>query len=855
MSSRSDTIDRLRKKRISIEQTYGHVPMTGLVDTENNNSFDGGNNGMTRNAMSPSPPRPTTTTTTRTNTSNTFNTSILEHITYLESKVKALELLEERLKEVEKKTIDDHEEEKVDTNDVDDDDKQYPKDCYSLIALNGPSPTLLWYELWPEQKSFGIFLFGMSVFLFQSAFHYLMLSGDFEFGGKGPMNDNSDPVLDFFESFIPKNPNRFVVAAQILALVAFVVFPDATVQDLVIAFKFFPRCMCRSVSKDDPIWTMRFSCILRGVRAILGIANAWVLVMASNTVLEIILSLAAINFISNISRHAFSLAQNGVLGPALKVETCERIVKTKLPLSMYRKDKHVAYRIGIFCIGMILWGFMIAVLMGYDESDPKVKMGVRRLGDGICDEDLNHPGFSYDGGDCCAATCTGPNCGKEIFSNVFGNADVSGTGFPTCIDPDDMVPLTINLNSIASSRQFVDTSTLDFVSSTEDQWKSETPAPTYFSLNCEGKTILTVDIDPSMVDNAETVMVKDGASCSLVVKNSTQSIDTATPIALSNTDFVTPEPIWYIDYTLFHGEKSEGVEILSQASHLEGSVSFGLVPTCYLEELEVDAAKLYKSSSGSSNNAIGWLIQDNPEISQCGDDGFMERYALVNMNFALQSDASEIANFINRDDHCTWPSITCRGGQVDTVALGFQNLKGEIPSEIGLMTNLKKLQLNGNQISSIPTEIGLLTSVEELFLSYNEITSVPSQIGLMSSLQSLTLAGNSLSSIPSEIGLLTGLQELHLYGNELLSIPTEIGNMSSLQKLSLNGNRLKSIPSEIGHLTGLQELLLFDNDDLFVTIPKDVQLLTSSYNLTVYENDITCDKLPGGVSEVCFYSL
>lgn len=77
------------------------------------------------------------------------------------------------------------------------------------------------------------------------------------------------------------------------------------------------------------------------------------------------------------------------------------------------------------------------------------------------------------------------------------------------------------------------------------------------------------------------------------------------------------------------------------------------------------------------------------------------------------------------------------------------------------------LNLGHNGLISIPSEIGLLTQLRFLDLSINKLTSIPSEIGLLTQLRFLGLAHNKLQSIPSEIRLLTQLKGLQLSENEL----------------------------------------------------------------------------------------
>ena len=86
--------------------------------------------------------------------------------------------------------------------------------------------------------------------------------------------------------------------------------------------------------------------------------------------------------------------------------------------------------------------------------------------------------------------------------------------------------------------------------------------------------------------------------------------------------------------------------------------------------------------------------------------------------------------------------------------LSNQGLSGEIPPEIGQLTNLELLFLNDNQLTGeIPPEIGNLTNLTTLTLYTNQLTGeIPPEIGNLTNLTTLNLHSNQLTGeIPVEI--------------------------------------------------------------------------------------------------------
>jgi hypothetical protein len=56
------------------------------------------------------------------------------------------------------------------------------------------------------------------------------------------------------------------------------------------------------------------------------------------------------------------------------------------------------------------------------------------------------------------------------------------------------------------------------------------------------------------------------------------------------------------------------------------------------------------------------------------------------------------------------------------LSLANNALRGAIPTQIGLLTNLKVLDLSNNQLTSLPSEIARLTALETLNLGKNQFS-------------------------------------------------------------------------------------------------------------------------------------
>ena len=229
--------------------------------------------------------------------------------------------------------------------------------------------------------------------------------------------------------------------------------------------------------------------------------------------------------------------------------------------------------------------------------------------------------------------------------------------------------------------------------------------------------------------------------------------------------------------------------------------------------------------------------------SSCSpEDSVEDREVLVKLYDALDGENwTNNANWLNERPIREWYGVTNdASGRVNGLLLDGNELTGELPAELGSLSNLKRLELSNNKLTGeIPKELGSLSNLKWLELDNNNLTGeIPMELGSLSNLRVLGLGSNQLTGeipmelgdlsnletlvisfsqltgeIPKELGNLSNLEILVLWVNRLTGeIPTVLGSLSNLRTLDLRGNQLTGqIPTELGNLSNLNTLLLFGN--------------------------------------------
>ncbi|KAL7201297.1 hypothetical protein ACSBR1_033075 [Camellia fascicularis] len=138
----------------------------------------------------------------------------------------------------------------------------------------------------------------------------------------------------------------------------------------------------------------------------------------------------------------------------------------------------------------------------------------------------------------------------------------------------------------------------------------------------------------------------------------------------------------------------------------------------------------------------------------------------------------------------------------------WNQISGSIPKEVGNITSLELLLLNGNQLTGpLPDEIGYLPNLDRIQIDQNQISGpIPKSFANLNKTKHFLMNNNSLSGqIPPELSTLPNL--VHIYVGYL---PRELANLPSLLILQLDNNHFDgaTIPNSYGNMSRLLKLSL-----------------------------------------------
>ena len=368
-------------------------------------------------------------------------------------------------------------------------------------------------------------------------------------------------------------------------------------------------------------------------------------------------------------------------------------------------------------------------------------------------------------------------------SVVLATEDACASGGAVA-DPDNNPGLVADCAALMAARDtLAGTATLN--------WAAETPIAEWDGVIVEGTPprVTELSLSRRRLTGEIPVELGDLSNLEWLVLSSNQ-LTGEIPTELGNLSNL--EQLWLGSNQLMGeiptelGNLSSLERLYLHSNHLTGVLPEGLTGLSALESFlfynnpglcaPIDEA--FQSWLQSIASAVGssCATVDSPE----------DRAVLVELYGSMDGeDWENKTNWLSDRPIREWHGVTIdASGRVSGLILSGNQLSGEIPTELGNLSNLRELYLHSNQLTGeIPTELENLSNLTTLVLSSNQLTGrIPTQLGSLSNLTRLFLYGNQLTGeIPTELGDLSNLTTLVLSSNQLTGeIPTELGDLSNL---------------------------------------------------------------------------
>eukprot|EP00536_Pseudo-nitzschia_multiseries_P017636 jgi/Psemu1/51879/gm1.51879_g len=154
----------------------------------------------------------------------------------------------------------------------------YPQDTYSFLSLHGPFDQPIFFGM------------GIMVSFFQLSLVFMMLLSVLHPDWGTKHDDN--PADGVLSNIVAGNASPVVQATQFLAILSYILFADASILDITAAVEAFPNFS--KVANGDKVKCMVFSSMVRFLQGFLAMFAAFLLIITSNTAVEIVLNFSAV---------------------------------------------------------------------------------------------------------------------------------------------------------------------------------------------------------------------------------------------------------------------------------------------------------------------------------------------------------------------------------------------------------------------------------------------------------------------------------------------------------------------------------------------------------------------------------
>mmetsp|Transcript_37248 Transcript_37248/g.90461 ORF Transcript_37248/g.90461 Transcript_37248/m.90461 type:complete len:425 (+) Transcript_37248:133-1407(+) len=161
--------------------------------------------------------------------------------------------------------------------------------------------------------------------------------------------------------------------------------------------------------------------------------------------------------------------------------------------------------------------------------------------------------------------------------------------------------------------------------------------------------------------------------------------------------------------------------------------------------------------------SIGWMLkEDTTDFANTPHEYILERFVMILFYFATGGkDWFSKFEFLTQEHICDWTgdskdAIRCAYAtdkKVTDLGMPQNGLTGELPTELGYLTELTRIYFSLNSLSGkIPTELFQLTKLEKLYFDRNDFRGkIPTEINQLTGLTTLLLNNNDFNGNLTEI--------------------------------------------------------------------------------------------------------
>ena len=152
----------------------------------------------------------------------------------------------------------------------------------------------------------------------------------------------------------------------------------------------------------------------------------------------------------------------------------------------------------------------------------------------------------------------------------------------------------------------------------------------------------------------------------------------------------------------------------------------------------------FKDKSTPQYQAYQWIAGAIILNNNVTDEQLTEHYAAAVVHYSLG-----YLTPLSSWELCMWPTLACNEttGMVSEIKMASLSLNGSLPTELGLLSSITKIDLGENQvIGSIPDDLFRLTDLRFLYMESNQLTGTLSElIDNTRALEAISLGNNQLS--------------------------------------------------------------------------------------------------------------